>query len=178
MPHAWTAAWAKFCPRCGEAGLTTSDGRRHTCAACGFLYFHNPAAAVCALLRHEDALALVVRGKNPAIGMLDLPGGFVDPGESLEEALHRELAEELGLAITNPCYRFSLPNTYHYAEVDYWTVDAMFEVWLPERVNPTPDGREVLALQWFALADIPLERLAFASGRAAITRLRAESDVT
>lgn len=173
--HPWTAAWARMCPRCGKEAFGSPNGRRHACDACGFVYFHNPAAAVCALLRCERDLALVVRGKDPARGKLDLPGGFVDPDEDLEHALRRELQEELALEITAPQYRFSVPNTYRYRDVDYWTVDVMFEIWLPMRVTPTPDGVEVTALHWVPISDIDEEMLAFHSVKTAIARLKAES---
>lgn len=172
--HPWTAEWARFCPRCGEEALGSANGRRHACNACGFVYFHNPAAAVCALLRHERDLALVVRGKDPARGKLDLPGGFVDPAEDLEQALVRELQEELALEISTPQYRFSVPNTYRYRNVDYWTMDMMFEIWLPARVMPTPDGVEVTALHWASIVDIDEEMLAFHSVRIAVARLKTE----
>lgn len=139
------------------------------------MYFHNPAAAVCALLRCEDALALVVRGKEPALGKLDLPGGFVDPDEDLEQALMRELQEELALVISAPRYRFSVPNTYRYRDVDYWTVDVMFEIWLPSRVSARPDGLEVTALHWIPIADVDEEMLAFHSVKTAVARLKAET---
>lgn len=174
MSHPWTAEWARVCPRCGKEVFHSADGRRHACEACGLVYFHNPAAAVCALLRHEQSLALVVRGKEPALGKLDLPGGFVDPGEDLESALLRELHEELALKISSPRYRFSIPNTYRYRDVDYWTVDAMFEVWLPAPIAPTVDGVEVTALHWMPIADIDDATLAFPSVKAAVKRLRAE----
>jgi len=137
---------------------------------CGFVYFHNLAAGVSAVIRCEEELALIVRGRDPGRGLLDLPGGFVDPGESLETAILREVREEIGLELAAPRYLFSIPNTYHYREVDYWTTDAMFEFTLPRRPAVKPND-EVLALHWRMPAGVAAEEIAFVSVREAIKRL-------
>lgn len=170
---AWTAGWARHCPRCGAAGFHSGDGRRHCCDACGLEYFHNLAAAVCALIFCGGELALIVRGQDPGRGLLDLPGGFVDPGESLETAVHREVREELALTLPPPRYLFSLPNTYHYRGVDYWTLDAMFMFTIEARPTFTPNP-EVQDLQWWSLPAIAPDALAFDSVRTALGRLRDE----
>ncbi|MBM4227992.1 MAG: NUDIX domain-containing protein [Gammaproteobacteria bacterium] len=169
--HEFSREWARFCPRCGADSLSSDDGRRHQCAQCGFVYFHNLAAAVCVMLRRGEELALVVRGQDPGRGLLDLPGGFVDPDEDLEAAAVREVREELGVAINNPRYLFSVPNLYRYREVNYRTLDAMFEVWVND-LPPVVPNAEVTALYWRELASVKPEELAFASVRAALARLR------
>lgn len=169
--HEFSREWARFCPRCGADGLSSDDGRRHQCAQCGFVYFHNLAAAVCVMLRRGDELALVVRGQDPGKGLLDLPGGFVDPGEDLEAAAMREVQEELGVVIDNPRYLFSVPNLYRYRDVDYRTLDAMFEVWMDD-LPPVVPNAEVTALHWRAVSSVKPDELAFASVRTALARLR------
>ena len=65
-----------------------------------FHFFINSSAAVAALIVDENRrLMLVTRGIEPNYGKLDLPGGFIDPGESAEHAVERELFEELGLKV-------------------------------------------------------------------------------
>jgi ADP-ribose pyrophosphatase YjhB (NUDIX family) len=140
---------------------------------CGLQYFHNLAAAVCALIFCDGELALIVRGQDPGRGRLDLPGGFVDPGEDLETAVLREVREELALTLPPPRYLFSVPNTYHYQEVDYWTLDAMFMFSLGAKPAFVPNA-EALALQWRPLPAIAPEALAFESVRVALARLREE----
>ncbi len=169
--HPWTASWAKYCPRCGAPGLHSSDGRRHGCDVCGLEIFHNLAAAVCAIIYCRDELALIVRGREPGRGLLDLPGGFVDPFEDLESAVLREVEEELGLTLAAPRYLFSVPNTYLYREVTYRTCDAMFGFTLTHKPVVAPNA-EVLALHWRKVASIASNELAFDSVRAALLRLR------
>lgn len=171
--HEFSREWARFCPRCGADGLSSEDGRRHHCAQCGFVYFHNLAAAVCVILRRGDELALVVRGQEPGKGLLDLPGGFVDPGENLEAAAVREVREELGAAIDRPRYLFSVPNLYRYRDVNYRTLDAMFELWI-EDLPPVVPNAEIAALHWRPLASIKPEELAFDSVRVTLGRLQGD----
>ena len=59
--------------------------------------------------------------------MLDLPGGFVDPGETAEEALTREIKEELNLEISGYRYILSSPNEYPFGGFTYRTLDLVFE---------------------------------------------------
>jgi ADP-ribose pyrophosphatase YjhB (NUDIX family) len=71
------------------------------CEACGFELYLNVAAAVAGLIRDERGrLLITVRGKEPGKGKWDLPGGFADPNESAEQALAREIREEVGLEVT------------------------------------------------------------------------------
>lgn len=168
--HPWTADWAKYCPRCGAQGFQSADGRRHRCGVCGFEYFHNLAAAVCAVIRCDNEIALIVRGHDPGHGLLDLPGGFVDPGEDLESAVLREVREEIGLELAPPRYLFSVPNTYHYRGVDYWTLDAMFEFRIVDKPMATPND-EVLTLRWTRPDAVAPEDIAFDSVRECVRRL-------
>ena len=83
-----------FCPKCGCQTLLSVSQKECRCD-CGFHFFQNVAAAVMVAICWQDEVLVAVRARNPGKGLLDLPGGFVDPGESLEVALRRELQEEL-----------------------------------------------------------------------------------
>ena len=86
------------------------------CSSCGFVFYINAAAAVATFIRNEAGELLVCRrAKEPAKGTLDLAGGFVDENETAEEAVSREIAEELQAKITHAEYLFSLPNSYEYS---------------------------------------------------------------
>ena len=100
--------------------------------SCGFVFYHNPSAAVAAFIFNENEDLLVCsRAKDPAKGSWDLPGGFVDNDESAEQAIIRELEEELGVEVTDAEYLFSLPNDYLYSDLNIPTLDMFFRVRLP-----------------------------------------------
>ena len=127
----------KYCPKCGQETLIFDGEKKFSCSQCDFVMYHNCAAAVAVLIRCEDELLLTKRNQNPKIGKLDLAGGFTDPKESAEETCARELKEELGIEIDLKNLKFvgSLPNVYHYKEVDYNTLDLFFEYRVEEKIE-------------------------------------------
>lgn len=119
----------KYCPKCGSSEFKASGLRSLKCGECGFHYFVNSAAAVAALVTNKHGeLMLVTRGVEPDYGKLDLPGGFIDPLETAENAVTRELFEELGLKVKSMEYLGSLPNTYIFSEFTVFTLDMAFKV--------------------------------------------------
>ena len=103
-----------FCPRCGSERFVEHNTKAKVCRQCGFQYYHNSSAAVAGFIISSNGqeLLLCTRAKNPYKGTLDLTGGFVDNEETAEEAICREIKEELNLDVTKATYLFSLPNTY------------------------------------------------------------------
>lgn len=73
-------------------------------------------------------LLVTRRAIDPDKGKLDLPGGFIDPGESAEEAITRELAEELGLEVKKLRYLASAANRYPFSGLTVFTTDLAFLV--------------------------------------------------
>lgn len=119
----------KFCPKCGSSAFNVSGERSFKCGDCGFHYFINSVAAVaCLLTNAEGKLMLATRGIEPHYGKLDLPGGFIDPLETAENAVKRELKEELGLEVTEMEYLGSAPNEYVYSGFTVFTLDMGFKV--------------------------------------------------
>lgn len=116
----------RFCPRCGQAEPDIRHERYLLCGQCGFLFYFNSAAAAGAFIFHEGKLILCVRARNPGQGRLDVPGGFVEFGETVEQGLRREIAEELHLEVRELRYLTSAPNEYLYAGVLYRTCDLFF----------------------------------------------------
>ena len=117
----------KFCPKCGSPRFEVHNGKSKHCADCGFTYYFNPSSATVALIQNGRGELLVCRrGKEPAKGTLDLPGGFVDMFETGEEGVIREVKEETGLDVLRARYLFSLPNLYLYSGFLVHTLDMFF----------------------------------------------------
>ena len=160
----------RHCPQCAHPSTCTS-AREFRCEHCDFRYFHNVAAAVSVFMVHDGHLLLTRRAHAPAAGTLDLPGGFVDPDESLEEALARELHEELDLTVLpgDMRYLFSLPNRYPFAGITYRTADSFYRLDYPAR--PAVQARDdVAAVMWVALEKINADDIGLESVRAAVER--------
>lgn len=169
--------WALFrhCPRCGVAReATTATPEPFACGSCGFLYFFNPAVAVAALVVRPDGRGLFIRrASDPARGRLALVGGFVDPGENAEDALRREVREEVGLELDEVRFLSSSPNEYHYRGTTYPVVDLIFLGTTRGETRATAlDG--VASLEWLDPMNVDLDELAFPSMRDGVARYRAE----
>lgn len=118
-----------FCPRCGSSLFVANGERSFLCGNCGLQYFINSAAAVaCLIFNSKGELLMTRRAIEPHAGMLDLPGGFIDPGESAEEAVRRELKEELNVTVKNLKYLTSKANEYIFSGVTIFTTDMAFLV--------------------------------------------------
>jgi ADP-ribose pyrophosphatase YjhB (NUDIX family) len=162
----------RFCPACGAEGGEFLHSREYCCPACGFRYFHNVATAAGILTQRAGKYLFVLRAAEPAKGKLGLPGGFVDPGERVEDALRREVREEIGAEIGMPQFLASFPNRYGFGDVQYHTCDLYFtaELLSPDSaLRPMPE--EVERLVWLSPEEVDPEELAFSSLRAVWAQL-------
>ena len=160
----------KYCPSCGKADIFFVSSKELRCRSCRFSYFHNVAAAVAAILEFNGRIVLIRRSREPGKGKLDLPGGFADPGENAEEAIRREVMEELKLDLKAVKYLGSWPNTYEYEGVVYQTCDLFFH----SKIDALPtdcDCTEVAELLLLAPAEVPRDQIAFQSTRMFLARL-------
>lgn len=156
----------KFCPSCGSPGLTRPERKNIACAVCDFVLYFNPGTAVCALILDEQSrLLITTRAHDPYKGYWDLPGGFVDPGESAEAALGREIQEELNLTVSGMFYLCSAPNiAYPYKGMIYQTTDLAF-VCSINQVHTANAADDVKALQFVEKQAIDLHMFGFNSIR-------------
>jgi ADP-ribose pyrophosphatase YjhB (NUDIX family) len=170
----------RFCPGCGRRGIASKGRRRWRCPVCGFEYFHNVATAAGVLVELSGGILLLERAKEPGRGRLCLPGGFVEPGESLEEAARRECREEIGWTPGSLTFVASFPNDYPFKGVPYSTCDCYFSCRASDaeggpldqtalRLDPTESQGLVVA----PFCAIPWERLAFPSVRRILELLAA-----
>ncbi len=144
----------KFCPKCGSAKFEKSCDHSLKCADCGFHFFINSAAAVAALITDENRkLMLVTRGVEPDYGKLDLPGGFIEPGENAENAICRELKEELGLKVKSLKYIGSAPNEYIFSEYKVFTLDLAFII-IAETLDDLKPMDDILDYKFYAEEEI------------------------
>ncbi len=160
----------KFCPSCGSDGIHYDGVKEFKCNACSFTYFQNVAAAAAAMLEYEGKILFIRREREPRKGKLDLPGGFIDPNESAEEGLNRELQEELGITLDTMKYLGSAPNVYKFKDVTYNTCDLFFY----SKIDALPaqiDKSEIAAMELTDPRKVDKSELAFISSQKGIELL-------
>ena len=155
----------KYCPQCGgeleERLLKAGEPPRLVCKSCGFVFYIDPKLAVIGLVPLAGGLVLARRAINPGYGLWVVPGGFVDVGELLEEAVVRETLEETLLQVEV----VRLFNIYSYK--DHRTVVAAYLTrYLDGRLAA---GDETLEARVFAPEDLPWDEIPFRSTQSALT---------
>ncbi len=162
----------QYCPRCGRGPSAPLEAPLFSCPACGFHYHFNPAAGAGVIVEDREGRVLLVRrAKDPARGLLGVPGGFVDIGESAEASARREAGEETGIEVEGLRFLGSWPNLYEWKGVVYPVVDVYF-------TGRTRDGstararHEVDEVLWLRPDEVDPAALAFPTTRAAFARFR------
>ncbi|MFK4728144.1 NAD(+) diphosphatase [Agromyces mediolanus] len=148
------AAWHEahpFCPRCGSATEVTDAGWVRRCLAEDRQLFPRTDPAVIVLVTDDDDRVLLGSNALWEQRRFSLLAGFVEPGEPLEHAVVREIAEEAGIAVDRVEYVASQP----------WPVPASlmlgFRARLAAGADPStarPDGEEILELRWLSRDDV------------------------
>lgn len=137
----------QFCSRCGTKTVQKPGERGKECPACGELFYPRISPAIIVLIRkgHEVLLA---RSPNFPPGVYSLIAGFVEPGETAETAVAREVWEEVGLKVKNITYfgtqAWPFPNSLMIgftAEYDSGDI--------------RPDGFEIEDAKWFSVEELP-----------------------
>ena len=160
-----------FCPACASPKIAFENSRMFTCPDCDFVYYHNTAAAAACIIESDAGLVFLVRNNDPGKGKLDLPGGFIDPGEGVFEGLYRELREELGwMPPLRPTLVASFPNVYPYKNIPYNTCDLIFAVRAPglRAQDLRLERGEIAAVRCIKPHEIDYDEIAFDSIRRAV----------
>ena len=158
------------CPVCGSADFIQNNVKSKRCESCGFVYYINPSSAVASFIVNKQGDLLVCkRGKDPEKGTWDLPGGFVDGNETAEEAISREIFEELQTKVTDANYLFSLPNEYEYSKLTVPTLDMFFECTL-ENLNNLKPSDDVEDCFFVPLKELNPEKFGLKSVKKAVER--------
>ena len=93
----------RFCPRCGggleKRSIKAIEPKRLVCRACSFIFYQDPKVVAGTIFTLNGGVVLLRRGVEPAMGKWVFPGGYVDRGESVQEAAVRETLEESRLRV-------------------------------------------------------------------------------
>mgnify|MGYP006198857283 FL=1 len=159
-----------YCPSCSSTNFEYNNNFKFYCYDCDFVLYHNIAAAVALVFTFDNKILFTVRNVDPDKGKLDLPGGFIDPNETAEEAACREIAEELGLRIkpSDLKYITTSPNNYLYKNVAYRTLDIFYECRLTNDAITINAKDEIQQLVWLKRDAIDLDAIGFISIRKVI----------
>ena len=160
----------RFCPLCGqplEAKPSPPDEGRPACPSGDFVHFNNPSPTVQGWIERDGVYLLLRRNEEPYLGEWDLPGGFVEMGESPSDAVVREVLEETGLTVTP----MEVIGTFtsEYGDTGKHTIDIAYLCRL-DGGDFELDRTEKTDAAWFRLEDMPA--LAFAGERQALEVLR------
>jgi len=154
----------KFCPKCSSESVFIKNEKKIVCDKCGFELYFNTAAAVAALIYDDKGRLMVIRRNHePQKGLLDLPGGFVDFREDGENAVKREVFEELGVDIEVVEYYRSIPNIYIYRGITYHTLDIFFTCRTDKELSSITHNDEITEILFRFPKEISEDEIAFDS---------------
>jgi NAD+ diphosphatase len=138
----------RYCGRCGTATEPAPGERAMRCPLCGLLAYPRLAPAIITLVTRGEE-ALLARGVQWQVPLYSALAGFVEPGETLEHAVHREVLEEVGVEVTDVRYFGSQPWPFPHSIMLGFTARY-------ESGEITPDPTEIADAQWFTRDEIPM----------------------
>ncbi len=136
----------RFCGSCGQPSKSDEAGHARACTGCGAKIFPRTDPAIMALVTHGERV-LVARQPSWPKGMHSVLAGFVEPGETLEQAVVREVNEEAGLDV----------NAVHYLQSQPWPFPCSLMIgFRAEAANAElrVDGEEIEAARWVTRAEL------------------------
>ncbi|MFD6317655.1 NAD(+) diphosphatase [Methylorubrum thiocyanatum] len=142
---AWHARH-RFCGNCGNPTTLAAGGFRRECAGCGLHHFPRTDPVAIMLVRRGDA-CLLGRGPHFKPGMYSCLAGFIEPGETVEDAVRRETREETGIAVGAVAYHASQPWPFPASLMLGCVAEAV-----SEDIRTDPD--ELEDARWFSRAEV------------------------
>jgi NAD+ diphosphatase len=146
------------CPRCGAPTELAAAGHTRVCPADGSEHFPRVDPAVIMLVYDASDRVLLARGPSWPVDRRSILAGFVEPGESLEQAVAREVREEVGITVADIRYLGSQP----------WPLPQSLMLGFTARADDgqelRPDASEIVDAAWYSRADL---RAAIESGEIA-----------
>lgn len=137
----------QYCGRCGARTVTREEERARLCPACKLTAYPRVAPAVMALVKRGREL-LLARSPHFPSGMYSALAGFVEPGETLEQCLAREVAEEVGVTVANLSYFASQPWPFPHSLMIAFVCD-----WAGGEIRT--EDPEIEAANWFDVLQLP-----------------------
>jgi NAD+ diphosphatase len=137
----------QFCGRCGARTEPHPSERVRTCPGCGLSAYPRVAPAVMALVKRDSRL-LLARSPHFPPGMYSALAGFVEPGESLEQCVAREVGEEVGIEVANVRYFASQSWPFPHSLMIAFVCD-----WAGGEIRP--QEAEIEAANWFEVLQLP-----------------------
>lgn len=137
----------RFCGVCGNPTRIKPGERARECTACGHQVWPRISPAMMVLVRRGKQL-LMARGPHFPPGVYSALAGFVEAGESLEQTVHREVREEVGVRIHNLRYFHSQSWPFPHSLMLAFTADYL-------EGELTPDQYEIEDARWFDIDDLP-----------------------
>jgi NAD+ diphosphatase len=135
-----------FCSVCGAASEFADGGYKRDCPQCGAEHFPRTDPVVISLVVRDDE-CLMGRGPQWPKGMFSALAGFLEPGETIEEAVRREIAEETTVKVGAVKYIHSQPWPFPSSLMIGCIAEA-------ETTDVTVDGKEIAEARWFKRSDI------------------------
>ena len=160
----------RYCPVCGGGLVGGNDKLHGRCRECGQVWWRNSKPTVAVVIYNKDnpwEIVLTRRKIEPKLGELDMVGGFVDAGEVFEEAVAREVREELGLEVKLEDFEFrghELGDDYVHGVERYQCLDAWYVLGIDKKTELRGD-EEIAEVLWWDLKKQGMPKLAFVNNQ-------------
>ncbi len=139
----------QFCGRCGSPTRTGTEERVKKCSLCDQVYYPRVSPAVIVAISRDNTI-LLARSSKFRSGFYSVLAGFVEPGESLEECVKREVMEEVRIGVTNIRYFGNQSWPFPHSLMIGFTAeyeDGSGEIEI--------DDNEILEADWFGVDELP-----------------------